>query len=707
VRELTPLQKEMKGVTRAVTLIAVGVGLIILILSFLLTGMRLDEGFIFAIGMIVAFVPEGLLPTVTLALAMGVQRMARRNAIIKRLSVVETLGSATVICTDKTGTLTQNEMTVTDIFVGNHKLTVTGTGYAPEGQIQGRESVEEDLRQMLVAAGLCNDARIAEKSGRWMALGDPTEAALITLAAKAGVDLVAESSRFPRIFELPFEAHRKRMTTVHRPQDAVRRPQDAVHGSQDALVAYTKGSPEEVLAICTGMMQNGKEVPLDESARDKILKVDNEYASNGLRVLAVAMRWLPKDIERTPEAVEKDMTFLGLAAMMDPPRPGAKEAVEKCHRAGIRIIMITGDYGLTAESIARRLGIVRSSPTILTGLDLDSMDDSALKKALEREVILARVAPEHKLRVVSVLQEMGHVVAVTGDGVNDAPALKKAHIGVAMGVVGTDVAREAADVILTDDNFASIVNAVEEGRAVYANIKKFTSYIFTSNTPEAVPFILYAFSAGRIPLALNIMQILSVDLGTDIVPALALGAEPPEPGLMDRPPRSLEEHVITKGLLARSYLFLGMIQSLAAMSAFYFQYWTNGYWGQLFDLPSDGWLYQSATSMTLAAIVVTQIGNLFAQRTERTSFFKTRLFTNRLIWTGIAAELAIVISVIYLPPLQLIFKTAAFPLGNWLFLFAWMPSLLVADELRKAMLRRSKAKGGIVKGGLQREESQR
>jgi magnesium-transporting ATPase (P-type) len=674
IRELSPLQREMSRVTRAVTMIAVSVGLVIFLLSVLLTGMRPDEGLIFAIGMIVAFVPEGLLPTVTLALAMGVQRMARRNAIIKRLSVVETLGSATVICTDKTGTLTQNEMTVTEIFVGGHKLSVTGTGYAPEGQILGRDPVEDDLHQMLLAAGLCNNARIAERSDRWIALGDPTEAALITLAEKAKINLEEESGRFPRFFELPFEAHRKRMSTVHR--------------YQDALLAYTKGSPEDVLASCMSMMLGGREVPLDDASRGQVLKVENEYASNGLRVLAVAMRRLPEDIKRTSEAIEKELTFLGLIAMMDPPRPRAKEAVDKCHRAGIRIIMITGDYRLTAESIARRIGIVRSSPIILTGPDLDSMDDVALKMLLEKEVILARVAPEHKLRVVSVLQEMGHVVAVTGDGVNDAPALKKAHIGVAMGVAGTDVAREAADVILTDDNFASIVNAVEEGRAVYANIKKFTSYIFTSNTPEAVPFILYAFSGGRIPLALNIMQILSIDLGTDVVPALALGAEPPEQGLMDRPPRSQKEHVITKGLLGRSYLFLGMIQSLAAMSAFYFQYWTNGYWGQLFDLNTEGSLYKSATAMTLAAVVVTQIGNLFAQRTERTSFFKAGLFTNRLIWVGIAAELAIAISVIYLPPLQWAFGTAAFPLENLLFLFALMPSLLLADELRKALLHR-------------------
>jgi magnesium-transporting ATPase (P-type) len=301
------------------------------------------------------------------------------------------------------------------------------------------------------------------------------------------------------------------------------------------------------------------------------------------------------------------------------------------------------------------------------------------------------VAPEHKLRVVKVLQALGQVVAVTGDGVNDAPALKKADIGVAMGIAGTDVAKEAADMILTDDNFASIVGAIEEGRAVYANIKKFTGYIFTSNAPEAVPFILFAFSGGRAPLALNIMQILAIDLGTDMVPALALGAEPPEVGIMDRPPRLLREHVITTGLLVRAYLWLGMIQSLAAMLAFYFVYWTHGYWGQWLDVPNQGVLYRTATTMTLAAVVATQIGNLFAQRTEVASVFKAGFFANRMVWVGIACELTLIVLIVYVPLLQGVFGTAALTVQDWLFLLAWTPALLVADELRKWGIRRWRA----------------
>jgi len=689
--ELSPLQKEIVVATKVVTVIAVGMGLLFFALAFWLARMPLAEGFIFGLGMIVAFVPEGLLPTVTLALALGVQRMARRHALIKRLSAVETLGCTSVICTDKTGTLTQNEMTVRELWVARRRFKVSGVGYGPEGEI--RESGvgmpvgaygDRPLQQCLAATALCSNARLLppnRESARWSILGDPTEAALLVTAGKAGIDLEALSRQTPRLRELPFDSRRKRMSTVHRV------------GSEQ--VAYIKGAPKEVLALCSHIRQDGEDRELIEGLQGEIMAANDEYARAGLRVLAVAMRTLPPGFSSfTSEEVEQDLTFLGLVAMFDPPRPEVTEAVQKCHRAGIRIVMITGDYGLTALSIARRIGIVQSEqPRIVTGLELEAMSGEALMQALQEEVIFARVAPEHKLRVVSALQRMGQVVAVTGDGVNDAPALKKADIGVAMGIAGTDVAKEAADMILTDDNFASIVGAVEEGRTVYSNIKKFTTYIFTSNTPEAVPFIVFAFSGARIPLALNVMQILAVDLGTDLVPALALGAEPPEPGVMDRPPRKLSEHVITPGLLARAYLWLGPIQSLAAMAAFFWLLWTNGYWGQFIGLPSTGPLYQAATAMTLAAVVATQVGNLFAQRTERNSVFRIGLFSNRLVWAGIVTELVIIALIVYLPFFQNIFGTAAFAGQNWLFLLAWMPALLLADELRKWIVRR-RGKGG-------------
>ncbi len=681
--EKSPLQKEMVYVTRMVSTIAVSIGVLFFLILLVLTTVTVAESFIFALGMIVAFVPEGLLPTVTLALARGSQRMAQRNALIKRLSAVETLGCTSVICTDKTGTLTQNEMTVNKLWVSRMHLTVTGVGYAPEGDIlsegqQVKDDIKGDLHQLLVASSLCTNARLLQPdvtSTQWTILGDPTEAAILVAARKGGVTVEHENELSPRIKEFPFESRRKMMSTIHL--------------TRNQEVLYLKGAPNNVISLSTSIQIQGSVLPLNEELKKEIEQINDEYASEGLRVLAVAMRTLPDDVSsRREDTIETDVTFLGLIAMMDPPRPEVALAVLKCNRASIRIIMITGDYGLTAKSIARKIGIIgKDTTTIITGADLDGMNDLKLQKMLQTEVIFARVAPEHKLRIVSTLQDMGHVVAVTGDGVNDAPAIKKADIGVAMGISGTDVAKEAADMVLTDDNFASIVNAVEEGRGVYANIKKFTGYIFTSNTPEAVPFILFAFSKTRIPLALNVMQILSIDLGTDLMPALALGAEAPESGIMNKPPRNMKEHVITRSLLIRSYLWLGPIQSFAAMSAFYFQYWTNGYWGQFLDLPSTGPLYHSATAMALAAVVTTQIGNVLAHRTDRSSIFEVGFFSNRLVWMGITIELVLIMCITYVPALQQLFGTAAFPLENWLFLFAWAPVLLIAEEVRKGFLR--------------------
>jgi Ca2+-transporting ATPase len=719
--ELSPLQKEMASVTKVVTIIAVLIGVLFFILAAVLAGITPADSFIFALGMIVAFVPEGLLPTVTLALAMGTQRMARRHALIKKLSAVETLGCTTVICTDKTGTLTQNEMTVRSIWLPDgvsgsddqsigRRLSVDGIGYRPVGDFRSQEGLvspdqNKDLRQLLFAAAACNNSRLlppqngskgeTPTTDRWTILGDPTEAALKVAAAKGGVDIEAELQQAPRVRELPFESRRKRMSTIHivKPGSELlvwAQSNSLLQGkSRDPRVAFVKGAPKEVLELCNAARVNGCIVPMSDELRARVVAANDEDARSGLRVLAVAMRFLPDLETYSVETVEHEMVLLGLVAMMDPPRPEVAEAVKKCHAAGIRIIMITGDYGLTAESIARRIGIIRSAhPHIVTGFDLDSMDDASLEEILRDEVIFARVAPEHKLRVVSALQDLGQIVAVTGDGVNDSPALRKADIGVAMGQAGSDVAKEAADMILTDDNFASIVNAVEEGRAVYDNIKKFTTYIFTSNTPEAVPFILFAFSRARIPLALNVMHVLSIDLGTDLVPALGLGAELPEPGIMARPPRNLSEHVITPTLLRRAYLWLGPVQSLAAMAAFYYQYWTHGYWGQFLNLPANGELYRSATAMALAAVVTTQIGNLFAQRTERASAFRIAWFKNRLIWIGIATELVLIFLIVYIPFLNAFIGTAPFPLTNWLFLFAWMPALLLVDEVRKFLVRR-------------------
>lgn len=712
--QLSPLQKEIQVVTRIVSIFAVVAGLIFFAISVLVAGMNVLQAFIFAMGMIVAFVPEGLLPTVTLALAMGVQRMVKRNAIVKGLSSVETLGCTTVICTDKTGTLTQNEMTVRQLWVGGRTYAVTGSGYAPEGEVKLEEAVQgigpaqdqPDLAAFLTAAVRCNNARLlapgegSNEQPGWHILGDPTEAALLVAAVKVKVDLAATAAEWPLVRELPFESQRKRMSTLHQAAQAGRARSGAVavvdshtSGAHDSLVAFVKGAPKEVLALSSRLRLNGQDAPLDAAQRQAVMEANDQMARAGMRVLAVAERRLPPSFDDyRAEAIECELTLLGLAGMLDPPRPEVAQAVATCRSAGIRTIMITGDYGLTAESIARRIGIItKPLPRIVTGAELDSMDAPALAEALQDEVIFARVSPEHKLRIVSALQALGNVVAVTGDGVNDAPALKQADIGVAMGLTGTDVAKEAADLILTDDNFASIVAAVEEGRTVYANIRKFTSYILTSNAPEAVPFIVFAFSGGRIPLALNVMQVLSIDVGTDIVPALALGVEPPEPGLMARPPRSMRDHLVDRQLLVRAYAIQGVVEGIATMAAFYFYFWTNGYWGQWFDLPGSGPIYFSAAAMALGAVVCGQIGNLFAHRSQTVSAFRIPLFNNRLIWIGIGVELLLLVAMIYIPVLQGIFGMAPFAWPYWFFLFAWTPIVLLVDDVRKLLARVSAA----------------
>lgn len=711
--ELSPLQQEMKSMTKIVTLIAVGVGLLFLLLSLFFARMTVAEAVIFSIGMVVAFVPEGLLPTVTLSLAMATQRMAKRNALIKKLSSVETLGCTNVICTDKTGTLTQNEMTVRDVWLPTSEdhgrvINVAGIGYEPVGELTENGQLidaktDYALSSVILTHARCNTSKLlppepngSEAVNHWRVLGDPTEAALVVLANKAGFNS-DEFSYARTIAELPFDSRRKRMTVVELTANAEGRFERR---------AYVKGGIREILDACDSILIGGEIQPITEERINKIMAVNDDYARLGLRVLAAATRVLPDDFQDySIESVECNLTFLGMVAMQDPPRPDVTAAVKKCHSAGIRIVMITGDYGLTAESIARNIGIVEGQNLrIVTGVELENMSDEDLKDAVKDEVIFARVAPEHKLKVVNAFQELGNVVAVTGDGVNDAPALKKANIGVAMGITGSDVAKEAASMILTDDNFGSIVNAIEEGRAVYENIKRFCTYIFTSNTPEALPFVLYALSGSAIPLALRVMQVLAVDLGTDIVPALGLGAEPPEQGIMEQPPRKLSDHLITKDLLSRAYLILGPVQALVAMVSFYFFLWTiNPAFRGLFGpgLPNETFqpkLYYAATAMAFGGVVMSQIGNLFAQRASKRSIFKVPLFNNKLIWIGIASEILLTLAIVYVPFMNKFVQTAPFPPRYWLFLILWIPILPIVDAIRKAVI-------GTLKTNRQKREA--
>jgi len=699
--EKSPLQKELDILTKQISFIAVSVGVLFFLAGFFFVKQPFAQAFIFALGMIVAFIPEGLLPTVTLSLAMAVQRMAREHALVKQLSAVETLGCTSVICSDKTGTLTQNEMTVTHVWLPNQDYDVTGQGYAPEGQIKmGDRTVtasdNRDLGLLLTAASLCSNARVVPPdpegdSDRYTVLGDPTEACLGVAAGKAGINLERQQEKTPRVRELPFDSRRKRMSTIH----ALDKP---VNGCR--RVAYIKGAPKEVMELCTQVMHNGVAQPMSEEQRAAIMEANDHYATMGLRVLATACRYLSEEdglpakmSDYTPEIIEQKMTFVGLVAMMDPPRPEVADAVAQCHRASIRIIMITGDYGLTAESIAKRIGIVQGEhPRIVTGVELESMDDATLKEVLSDEVIFARVAPEQKYQVVCALQEMGHIVAVTGDGVNDSPALKKADIGVAMGITGTDVAKEAAKMILTDDNFASIVRAIKEGRAVYSNIRKFLLYIFNSNMSEAVPSASFLFSRGGIPLPLTVMQILSVDLGTDMLPALGLGTELPEEGVMDNPPRRTDDTLLNRKLIVLAFFWYGLIEAIISMGGYLFVNMQNG-WPAM-ALAGSGTVYQQATTMTLAAIVFCQIGVVQCARTETQSVFEKGLFSNSHVIVGIVFEILLILAIIYVPGLQMVFGTAALAPSDWVYLVLCPIPIVLLDELRKYFARKHAGEKG-------------
>lgn len=684
--EKSPLQKEIEGLTRTVTMIAVSLGVAFFLLGYLIAGLTFAESFIFAIGIIVANVPEGLLPTVSLSLAMGVQRMAAKKAIVKKLSSVETLGSTTVICTDKTGTLTKNEMCVRKLFVNNCSIDVTGTGYSPDGgfSLNGSPLVRDSLEsagvlELLCAAALCNNASLhppAAGSAAWTVSGDPTEGALLTAAAKAGIGLEALNGSHMRKAHLPFERVRKRMSTVHEHRGP--------GGAGLRRSAFVKGAPKEMLSLCVKAWKDGQETELSGPDRDRILEENDSMASKGLRILAVACRTVPQKDSYTASEVERELTFIGLIAMLDPPRDEVRKAVEECRTAGIKVIMITGDYGITARAVADETGIAPEG-RVITGEELNSISQGELREILKGEVIFARVAPKDKLRVVSTLQDNGEVVAVTGDGVNDAPALKKADIGVAMGLRGSDVAKESAEIVLADDNFASIVDAIREGRAVYANIKKFVTYIFASNIPEIVPFI--AFVIFKVPLPLTVMQILAVDLGTDVFPALGLGVEPPEAGIMKEPPRSRGKRLLDFKTLSRAYLFLGPMEAALSLSGFFFVYWMHG-WNPGEPMSGSGTVYMAATTMSFAGIVAAQIGNVFACRTERESFLSAGLFRNKLVIAAIFIELSLLVFLTYTPFLQRLFGFAPLSLAQWAYLSFFPLALIAADEARKAFLRR-------------------
>jgi magnesium-transporting ATPase (P-type) len=642
----SPLAIRLRRVVRLIAGIAVAVGVGFFVVSLVL-GMPVQDGFLFAVGVMVALVPEGLLPTVTLSLARGAQRMAHRHALVRRLDAVETMGSTTFICTDKTGTLTRNEMSVVEIWTPEGTASVVGHGYAPTARIDADDGVLPALRDVALAAVRCSTGRMVRSGEQWTAHGDPMEVALHVLALRAGIDVSAQETAQPLLRRLPFDARRRRMSVVA--------------GDQ----VYVKGAPDSVLALT--------------SAGDDAVGAVAGMAARGLRVLAVARRAAAAaDQDASLLDVERDLELLGLVGLEDPPRDDVHAAVAACRGAGIKLAMVTGDHLGTATAIAREVGLLMDGP-VLEGSDLPA-DDSELGALVDRDgVVIARVTPEDKLRIARALRARGHVVAMTGDGVNDGPALREADIGIAMGRSGADVAREAADVVLLDDNFATIVAAVELGRATFANIRRFLTYHLTDNVAELTPFLFWALSGGEIPLALTVLQILALDIGTDLLPALALGAEPPDRATMRQRPST--GALIDRGVLGRVFGVLGPAEAAVEMAAFFVVLGLAG-WTLGAELPAQ--TLAAASGAAFAAVVLGQLGNAFACRSETRWAGALRMTGNPMLLWAVAVE--IVLLVVFLaPPLAGLLGGSPPPAVGWAFVLAAPVVVVLADAAAKAV----------------------
>ena len=658
----TPLQENLDRVghslakaTFVVVAIIVGLGLF--------RGQPFIEMFIFGIALAVAAVPEALPAVVTISLAIGVQRMVKRHALMRRLPAVETLGCTSVICSDKTGTLTRDEMTVRAVFVADETLEITGAGYEPSGSfLRDGKPVDpsDSLRRLFTAATLASDARVVHDAadGRWRVKGDPTEGALIVAAAKAGLHKADLDARWPRVGEIPFTSETKRMTTLH--------------AGPEGEIAFAKGAPEVILDSCTHCWTPTGAAPLDQAGREMVLAAAHRMAGRALRVLGVAS----KPADRLDYA-EHGMTWLGLVGMIDPPRPEAQAAIRTCERAGIRVVMITGDHPATAEAVARELGLLKEGGGVVTGAGLEAMSDEDLAGRVEQIQVYARVSPAHKLRVVTAWQERGHVAAMTGDGVNDAPALKKADIGIAMGITGTDVTREAAAMTLTDDNFASIVAAIEEGRGIFGNIKKYLMYLLSSNVGE-IGLMAGATLAG-LPLPLSAVQILYVNLATDGLPALALAVDPPDPDIMRGRPRNPRVGIFTRPVVA-----------LMAV---------GGTWSALANLGLFTWALRSgrstseAMTMTFVSLVVIQFFKAYNFRSDRQSVL-VRPFANMWLNLAVLTGLMMLAVVVHLPVLQEPFGTYSLTPRDWAIIVAVAFSVVPVLEVAKVLLRRGAREAG-------------
>ena len=676
--ERSPLERQVRRVAWLIAAVAVAMAIALVPVAVFGAGLSIKNAVVFAVGLLAGNVPEGLLPVITLALAVAVRALAKRGAVVKRLSAVETLGSTDVICTDKTGTLTENRMRPVAAWTFGG---LTNLGSASEDKRSERGG-DEALVALAQGAVACNNARL-EQSGE--NVGDPTEVALMLAGDELGASTNPDERQRARVALFHFEPHLKLMSTADR------------DGDQRWL--HTKGAPEAVLARCeTTLDRQGELVELDDPGRKLIADQVAHFSSQGLRVIAVARRPLPDGpLPKQREQLETGLTLLGLVAMEDPPRPEVAAAVASCHQAGIRIIVITGDHPLTAAAIAHRVGIGGDGePRTVMADAIETMPQRELTELLanDEELVFARATPEAKLRIAETLRELGHVVAMTGDGVNDAPALRRADIGVAMGVSGTDVAREAATMVLTDDNFATIVAAIEAGRRVYDNVRKFIVYIFAHATPEVVPFLVFALSGGLIPLPLTVLQLLAFDVGSETLPSLALGRDPAEPGSMDQPPRPANEGVIRAPMLIRAWLFLGVLVAALSISGFFFVLLSAG-WHPGAPVGAGHPLhhaYLQATTMSFVGMIAGQIGTAFAVRTSRASLRSIGVFSNRYLLLAIGGVVVFAALFVYAPPLQSLLATAALPARDVLFLLPYPFIVWGADELRRWILRRGTAR---------------
>ena len=660
-KTLTPMQKEVIRITHILTIIALAMGVVFFVLG-VFSNQNLLMAAIFALSLIVANVPEGMLPTITLSLSLASQRMAKRNALIKNLDSVQTLGSATVICTDKTGTLTRNEMILKELtLAGGEAITVSGEGYETNGEFEFNTSNESSKKRLaeLLTAGTLNSRASVEAN---QIIGDPTELAIVVAAKKLSIDV----SSFAKVDEIPFSSDRKMMSSIYK------------HSDKNLL--FAKGAVEVIFEKSTHFMDDdGVIKSFDDKAKKRMFKCAEDYENEAYRVLAIA---------KSSNEKENGLTLLGIVAIMDLPREEVKEAIAQCNSAGIRTMMITGDNSKTAQAIAKKIGLKFDS--VLTGIEVEKLSEDELENRLAKETILfARMASNQKLKIAIALQNGGEVVAMTGDGVNDAPALKRADIGIAMGKTGTDVAKEAADMILIDDNFKSIVSAIEEGRTVYFNIKKFVTYILSSNVPEIVPYILHFFL--KIPMPLSVIQILSIDLGSDMLPGLALGSEKPEKNIMKRPPVGRDEKILDWEVFKRGYFFIGVIEATAAMVAFISFLMLHGWEYGTVDL-KDPLLQSQAMTMTLLGAVTCQLVNVWTMRSWEYSAWSVGWTSNKLLLGAMVLEFLWIWMMLSYEPVQKVFHTADIPLGDLWILLPFPIILFTSHEYykyRKRVLKRS------------------